>query len=99
MAEQINIGIVGACGRGKSFKTACEAHPLLNIHAVCDTNEEKLDEAQTYGALFEVPRATQVPISYLTTGQDVPDDIEVAGPERIAKLMLKPSQETYKHDS
>ncbi|MEW6358592.1 MAG: Gfo/Idh/MocA family oxidoreductase [Planctomycetota bacterium] len=47
MTEQINLGIVGACGRGKSFKTACEAHPQLNIHAVCDSNTEKLDEAQT----------------------------------------------------
>ncbi|NOZ20116.1 MAG: Gfo/Idh/MocA family oxidoreductase [Planctomycetes bacterium] len=46
MAEQINIGIVGACGRGKSFRTACEAHPSLNIHAVCDMNTEKLDEAK-----------------------------------------------------
>ena len=47
MSDQMNLGIVGACGRGKSFRTACEAHPLLNIHAVCDINEEKLEEGKT----------------------------------------------------
>jgi len=46
MAEIVNIGIVGACGRGKSFKGACEANPFLNIHAVCDVNAEKLEEAR-----------------------------------------------------
>lgn len=47
MEKQIRIGIVGACGRGKSFKAACDANPLLRIHAVCDANEAKLEEART----------------------------------------------------
>jgi len=42
----MNIGIVGAAGRGKSFKTACEACGDVKIHAVCDINEEKLTEAK-----------------------------------------------------
>jgi predicted dehydrogenase len=43
--EKLNIGIVGAVGRGKSFRTAFDAHPVTRIHAVCDLNEEKLPEA------------------------------------------------------
>jgi predicted dehydrogenase len=43
--EKLNIGIVGAVGRGKSFRTAFDAHPVTRIHAVCDVNEEKLPEA------------------------------------------------------
>jgi predicted dehydrogenase len=43
--EKLNIGIVGAVGRGKSFRTAFDAHPVTSIHAVCDLNEEKLPEA------------------------------------------------------
>jgi hypothetical protein len=33
---QLNVGIVGACGRGKSFKAACDALDAVRIHAVCD---------------------------------------------------------------
>jgi len=42
----MNIGIVGAAGRGSSFKTACEACGDVKIHAVCDLNEKKLTEAK-----------------------------------------------------
>ncbi len=43
--EQLNIGIVGACGRGASFKAACDSLGGVRIHAVCDTNAERLPEA------------------------------------------------------
>ena len=48
----------------------------------------KLDEAAGMGTMLSVSRKVRVPISYLTTGQDVPDDIEPASPSRIAKLAL-----------
>ncbi|MCM8817277.1 MAG: Gfo/Idh/MocA family oxidoreductase [Candidatus Omnitrophica bacterium] len=49
--KKINVGIVGSCGRGKSFKIACDATRILNIHAVCDINEKKLEESRvTLGA-------------------------------------------------
>lgn len=41
----MNIGIVGAAGRGKSFKTACDACGDVKIHAVCDTNVNELGKA------------------------------------------------------
>ncbi len=44
--DNVNVGIVGAAGRGASFRSACEASGLLKIHAVCDTNHEKLEEAR-----------------------------------------------------
>src|SRR4051812_39343709 len=49
--EKMNIGIVGACGRGSSFKAACDALETIRIHAVCDANAAGLDEAAaTLGA-------------------------------------------------
>jgi len=33
----LNLGIVGACGRGASFKAACDALGHVVAHAVCDT--------------------------------------------------------------
>lgn len=46
MSSTMNLGIVGACGRGASFKNACEALPGVTILAVCDTNKEGLNAAR-----------------------------------------------------
>ena len=43
--DQLNIGVVGAAGRGASFRAPFDAHPLTRIHAVCDVNAQALDEA------------------------------------------------------
>ena len=49
--NQFNIGIVGACGRGGSFKAACDAMNGVRIQAVCDLNADGLAEAaQVLGA-------------------------------------------------
>jgi flagellar biosynthesis protein FlhF len=48
----------------------------------------KLDEAIGMGSLLSVSRRIPLPISYLTTGQDVPDDIEHAAARRMARLIL-----------
>lgn len=49
--KPLNIGIVGACGRGASFKTACDALEAVRIQAVCDINANQLHAAaQRLGA-------------------------------------------------
>jgi len=48
----------------------------------------KLDEAPSLGSLFRLIKTYKVPLSYITTGQDVPRDIEVALPLRLARLTL-----------
>jgi len=48
----------------------------------------KLDEAIGFGTLLNVLRRIDKRLSYITTGQDVPDDIEVAHGRRIAELNL-----------
>ena len=45
LIEKLNIGIVGAAGRGASFRAAFDAHPVTRIHAVCDVRQEALAEA------------------------------------------------------
>lgn len=46
MNKPIRLGIVGACGRGASFKTACDAVQQVAIQAVCDTDAERLPGAR-----------------------------------------------------
>ncbi|HVW01640.1 MAG TPA: signal recognition particle protein, partial [Planctomycetaceae bacterium] len=48
----------------------------------------KLDEASGMGPLLSVARRSSLPISYITTGQNVPDDIEPADAQRLARLVL-----------
>ena len=48
----------------------------------------KLDEAVSFGVLLNIARKASKTLSYITTGQDVPDHVEVGQPRRIAKLIL-----------
>jgi flagellar biosynthesis protein FlhF len=48
----------------------------------------KLDEANGLGALWQLARQRPWPVSYLTTGQNVPEDIEPAHASRMARLVL-----------
>jgi flagellar biosynthesis protein FlhF len=52
----------------------------------------KLDESNTYGTLFGTAVRGHIPLSYFTTGQRVPEDIEVATPERVVDLLLNVTQ-------
>jgi len=48
----------------------------------------KVDETNIFGNLLNVSVRSHLPLSYLTMGQRVPEDIEVASRERIADLLL-----------
>ncbi len=48
----------------------------------------KLDEGFQYGHLFNVAVQHQIPFSYMTTGQRVPEDIEVAERDRLIRLIF-----------
>ena len=48
----------------------------------------KLDEAHSLGHLVSLVRECQLPMSYLTDGQNVPDDIQVAERAAMAEMLL-----------
>lgn len=56
----------------------------LPVHRIILT---KLDEVQTYGALFNVLVHAGLPVSFLSGGQRVPEDLEVAARRRLADLI------------
>jgi len=49
----------------------------------------KLDEAASYGVLLNIARQLDARLSYITTGQEVPDDIEPGRTDRLARLILQ----------
>ena len=81
-----------------------QAHLVLNVTAgvrhIQETIERfnavepnsviltKLDEAADLGSLLSITGKLDCPISYLTTGQDVPDDIEPARAAALARMVL-----------
>lgn len=68
-----------------------------DLISVCDTYLEftdykliftKLDETSTLGNLYNIKLHTKSCISYVTCGQNVPDDIEEFSPQRTVKKLL-----------
>jgi flagellar biosynthesis protein FlhF len=49
----------------------------------------KVDECSRFGSMYEVLDEIGKPVSHVTTGQNVPRDIEMANPERLARLILQ----------
>ena len=75
---------------------SCTAHPAQLLEVARRFSElgidrvvfTKLDEAVGLGVILNVVRKLNLQLSYLTTGQDVPDDIEVGHRRRIAEMVL-----------
>lgn len=49
----------------------------------------KLDETNSYGNLFNIPIMDKLGISYLTVGQDVPDDIVVPSIQTLCEYIME----------
>ncbi len=49
----------------------------------------KLDETRQYGSMLNMLLEAGLPLSYVSVGQNVPDDIRVAAPGMIANLVLE----------
>ncbi len=73
-----------AAGRKQLAQTIERFRPIAPTAVIVT----KLDEADGAGAILGLCRDGGLPISYVTLGQDVPDDLEPARPDRIAKLIL-----------
>ncbi|NOY29180.1 MAG: flagellar biosynthesis protein FlhF [Planctomycetes bacterium] len=85
-AEPAEIHLVlSAVGGAKSLKTTAERFAAVGTTSLLIT---KLDEATCLGNLLSVTRSSGLPISYLTDGQNVPDDIQVAKEDALASLIL-----------
>jgi flagellar biosynthesis protein FlhF len=51
----------------------------------------KLDESESFGCIVDMHLKHKLPLSYFTTGQKVPEDIEVATARKLASLVVKES--------
>jgi len=69
-----------------SIKEMVETYGFIDDYRVMIT---KLDETKYRGSLLNISWLTQKPLAYVTTGQDVPDDIEIADVEALVKQIVR----------
>ncbi len=55
----------------------------------------KLDETTQTGVIVNLVTRLNLPVSYITTGQNVPEDLEVPTSERLAEWVLLPLKEKF----
>jgi len=75
-----------ATTKEKDLKEIMQKYKGVPINSLIFT---KLDETTTYGNIYNTLLGTGIPLSYLSSGQKVLEDIEVATPKKIADLVLK----------
>lgn len=82
--HQVHLVLSGTASQGVLME-AVERFGSMRYDRVIFT---KLDEAVNFGVLLNVVRRVNKQLSYLTTGQEVPHQIEPGRPERLAGLIL-----------
>ncbi|MBN4054154.1 hypothetical protein JYT87_00425 [Nitrospira defluvii] len=78
--------VLSANTKASDLSDMIDQFSILPIDSLLFT---KIDETKTFGPLFSAMGRKRKPISYLTTGQEVPDDIEVATAKRFTDLVLQ----------
>lgn len=82
--DEVHLVLSSTLGT-KAAELAIERFGKLRVDKVIFT---KIDEAAQLGAMLGAVRKINKGLSYITTGQDVPDDIEVGQARRIARMIV-----------
>jgi flagellar biosynthesis protein FlhF len=82
--DEVHLVLSATTGE-KSLRAVVERFSVARADRLVLT---KLDEADGLGGILAVIGQTNLPVSYHTTGQSVPDDIEPADRKRLARLIL-----------
>lgn len=77
--------VLSATTKYKDLISIVDAYSIMTDYKLIFT---KLDETTTLGNLLNIKLYTGADLSYVTCGQNVPDDIEVFNPQRTVKQLL-----------
>ena len=83
-ADEVHLVLSSVAGQ-RTLQQTAERFAAVGTTALILT---KLDEAPGMGSVLPLMRSSRLPLSYLTNGQNVPDDIETAEAGRVARLVL-----------
>jgi flagellar biosynthesis protein FlhF len=82
--DEVHLVLSSTAG-AKSLLATAERFTDVGVTALLLT---KLDEANSLGHLVSLIQSCPLPVSYLTDGQNVPDDIQVADRNQLANALL-----------
>ncbi len=78
--------VLSAAMRTADLLDAVERHAVFRPSKLLFTH---LDETESYGPLFSIPSIAGKPLSFLSAGQGIPEDIESASVERVLSLVMQ----------
>ena len=81
---------VSANTKKNDLKEIFKSFGKINFDSVIIT---KVDESSYIGSVVDVAEKFNKPISYFTNGQEVPNDISVADPNKIVDMIISPETE------
>lgn len=82
--DEVHLTLSGSSA-ARSLCRAAETFSILNLSSLVLT---KLDEAVGLGNLLSLLRWRRLPLSYVTDGQSVPEDFQVANAAHLARMAL-----------
>ncbi len=77
--------VISATTKARDLRLICDNFRCMNYNRLIFT---KLDETDSFGILLNGVYLTGLPVIYLSTGQNVPDDIRLADKDDISSLIL-----------
>ncbi|MBU3176392.1 flagellar biosynthesis protein FlhF [Clostridium estertheticum] len=85
-ADTKNIQLVlSSTTKNRDIKYIIEGYRILNYNSIIVT---KLDETATYGSILNILETAKIPLSFVSIGQNVPDDIKELSADSIVSLIL-----------
>lgn len=77
--------VISATTKARDLSLICKNFRPMDYNRLIIT---KIDETDTHGALLNSVHLSGLPVIYLTTGQNVPDDLCLADVEKMSALIL-----------
>ncbi|WP_291572727.1 flagellar biosynthesis protein FlhF [Clostridium sp. UBA4548] len=83
-ARKVHL-VISATTKNRDVNIITEGYSTIDYDYVIIT---KLDETGTYGSILNIVHNSETPISFITTGQNVPEDIKTPTKSEIVDLIL-----------
>jgi len=77
--------VVSATTKSRDLLSIYKAFCGIDLTAAVFT---KFDETESLGGLVDLCYRTSIPVAYITNGQNVPEDLQVADPVELARMIL-----------
>ena len=86
LKETSTVLVISATAKYEDLKEIYKNYSFLNVSSVIIT---KLDETKNIGNIISFLLETKLPVSFLSVGQNVPDDFEIATKRKILEKFRK----------